>query len=82
MTSKLFAIKDSKSGTFSAPFNQPNVMMAKRQASYFVNYENNMIKAFPSDYELWMLGDFNDITGDIIPSAQCICNLLELKSDE
>lgn len=65
----IYAVKDVKSATFFPPFMSHTPGTAERQFSVNVNdkHENNMLRRYPSDFELWTVGEFDDNTGMVTP---------------
>lgn len=82
MIVKIYALKDIKVA-FKSPVVMHNDEEMKRACSFIVNSgdKQNEICLCPQDYELWCLGDYDDVTGHIIPEPRFICNLLELKQN-
>lgn len=85
----LYAFKDKKLKQFMPPTFALNDDDFIRQASSIVNYSNSLICKFPEDYELYYLGSFCKITGNIIscePEFLINCSVLKtedsLKYDE
>lgn len=65
MKFKIYSIKDTKVG-FMNPFYSHNDGTAVRDFTNAANEPNkNVINTNPEDKELWLLGEFNDQTGEI-----------------
>lgn len=66
----LYSIKDVKVG-FWKPFIQPNEAVALRDFSNMVNSDrDDFVRCNYSDLELWQIGYFDDITGNIISDVK------------
>lgn len=71
MRTEIFAIFDTKAQTFTIPFFQHNAPIAIRAFSNMINGDHQFAQN-PHDYSLHCLGEYDDITGEIIPKAQLI----------
>lgn len=58
-----FAVHDSKVGVFNAPFFQRTKGEAIRGFTDAKNDPQSMLNKHPSDYSLWLLGEWNDADG-------------------
>lgn len=68
-TDLLFAIKDLKAGTYSAPFVALTEGEAQRIFTSMVCYGgDNLISKYPSDYELFKIGKYDKRLGTLIQS--------------
>lgn len=69
MIIKMFSIFDSKMTTFSRPFFEQTEPSAIRVFRDAVNEQNpnNMWNKHPEDFSLFVLADFDDASGEIIP---------------
>ena len=68
MITKIYAIKDTKIG-FTAPFVMQNDAVAVRAFSGMAQSQQpNQVNTYPDDKELWTMGEYNDQTGEIIPT--------------
>lgn len=63
MMSKVFAVYDSKIGSFMAPFFMPTKGHALRAFENLVNDPNTTVCKYPSDFTLFELGEFDDQSG-------------------
>lgn len=67
MLVNLFAIKDVKARTFSAPFAQVNTEVALRAVKNIKTSDPNHVwNSSPEDFELWQIALFDDKTGEIL----------------
>ena len=71
------AVKDSAVGAFNRPFFVPALAVARRGFVDEVNRvgEDNLMNRHPDDYELWLLGTFDDesgvfVSGELRPVAR------------
>lgn len=80
MITKIFAIKDSKAGAFLRPFFVPNEAVAIRAVSEAFYDESSDFYRHATDYDLYELGEYDDISGklDTQPPAHVV-SLTELK---
>ena len=71
MIYKLFAIKDKALDSYSAPFSQATIEAGLRMWRDLVLFsqDDNRYKRSPEDFTLYMLGEFDDETGEIIEAA-------------
>lgn len=62
MIYKIVAIRDRAADTFSTPMFVPSVGIGIRSFSDEVNRaaDNNMLYKHPDDYDLYLLGEYND----------------------
>lgn len=56
-------IHDSQGKTFNTPFFTPNQATAQREFLRLLRDENSVIHAFPSDYSLFEIAEFDTDTG-------------------
>lgn len=80
---KLYSIKDTK-GAFEAPFLANNDALAARNVKTFINSQKGIPESlYPEDFELWFIGQFDEVTGIIYPSElSCVCRLAALKDED
>lgn len=67
MLTKVFAIRDAKAETFGPPFYQGTHGEAERSFRQLVNDEKSNVKPFPEDYDLYYLGEYDNISGKLFP---------------
>lgn len=65
---KIFAIRDSAVEAFLQPFFAPTTGAAIRSVSEAVNDPQHQFSKHAKDYHLWLLGDFDDGSGNIVPT--------------
>lgn len=77
---KVYSVKDVK-GAFAAPFLALNDSIAARNIkSFMLTQKGNDWSLYPEDFELWYIGEFDELTGIISPSSlSCVCRLVALK---
>lgn len=79
MRAGLYAIKDVKVG-FWKPFVQPNEGVAIREFSNLVNSPgNDFVAQNYADLELWCLGTYDDVTGEISTEVEYIVKGADVK---
>lgn len=59
----MFAVRDSKSETFSNPIFLKTHGEAERLLTIQASNKETLIGQFPEDYDLYHLGEFTDTTG-------------------
>lgn len=69
MIRKVFAIRDAKAEIFNLPWIKLTHGEAERDFRTLVNdnKEQSKIAMYPEDYDLYFLGDYDDVTGKMIP---------------
>jgi len=67
---KIFAIFDKKALCYSAPFFCRNKAEALRSLDDLVNNPETRINRHPADYNLWMLGEWDDVTAVLVPLSK------------
>lgn len=75
----LYSIKDTKGG-FYPPQDAENDALAVRGLRSMVNSGKGLIAQYPEDFELWYVGEFDEVTGIIKPGElRCVirCNVLK-----
>ena len=65
----IFTIYDSKAETFNAPFFMTNEPQAVRGFSDAVNNPETPYGKHPEDYTLFLIGEYDDTTAEIITIA-------------
>lgn len=63
MIVKVFAIHDVKAEAYMSPFFMPAVGLALRAFKDLVGDEKSQISKHPSDYTLYLVGEFDDGSG-------------------
>lgn len=69
MILKAFALYDSKTGAFGVPFFMHHVGAAVRAVSELALDRSTTVGRHPSDFVLYMLGEYDDATGVMSASA-------------
>lgn len=60
----VFTVYDQKADAYLPPWIMPKAVMAQRVFGDCVNAKDHQFAAHPEDYTLFMLGDWNDETGE------------------
>lgn len=60
---QVYSLRDSKAGTFSRPFMKLSQAEAVRDFTQLARDPSSQVSAFPEDFDLYHLGEFNDETG-------------------
>lgn len=63
---KVFAIRDCKVAVYLRPFFEENEIQAVRGIQSHMQSGQSQLNQFPADFELYHLGDYDDVTGKII----------------
>jgi len=66
MTLKVFSVFDEKGAVFSNPFYLSHNGMALRSFADLAGDKGTIVNKHPSDYKLYCLGSFDDVTGRFI----------------
>lgn len=64
---KIFSVRDTKVSSFSKPFTTKNEIEASRAFYVAVNDRECQVSQFPEDFDLFLLGEFDEVTGVIKP---------------
>lgn len=72
MNQRMFAVYDSKAKTYCVPFFVPAVVIALRAFQGEANNPASQLSAYPQDFTLFELGEFNDSTGVVVAYALAI----------
>ena len=76
-------IYDMKAGANLQPFFTPNLEVAKRDFATLVNDASTKFYAFPSDYTLFEIGEFDEVAGEFTMTCRnSVANGVELKNVE
>lgn len=65
MIHKIFAVLDTKLNTYAQPFFMPTVPSALRAFAGACNDPSTMLSKHPTDFSLFLLGEFDDETGEV-----------------
>lgn len=83
MIQKMFAAYDSAAKAYLSPFQLPREEMAIRAFTDVVNSKNHDFANHPEDYALFLLGEFDNRTGQFLchtPGPKCVCTALEVRN--
>lgn len=79
----LFTVHDQESNTYLPPFTMKTVRDAIEGFRQVVNDEKTDYNKFPKDFKLVKLGEFNQLTAEIISHApENIVGAIDLKKEE
>lgn len=80
---KIFAIRDIKAESFGRPFFSVNPPMAMRELQTVVNEPGNSMATYAEDFQLFLIGEFDEITGKIVSDEpHHICSIQDLVNKE
>ncbi len=83
MKAQIYAIFDTCSGIYEKPFFHTADDAVKREFQDVVNTADHPINKHPEHYSVWRLGNFDNLTGDIVDEAnECLWTGLEALSQE
>lgn len=84
MITKAFSIRDVKAGTYNPPFFQYTPGMAERAVKHMMKDPGSMLGTYPSDFELFEVGSFDDESGRVetLQTPKFLVSLEQLKMDE
>lgn len=60
----MFSIRDSKAEIYNVPFFAKTTAEAERNLRETMKDERTLINKYPEDFSLWMLGEYDDQTGE------------------
>lgn len=66
MIMKVFSIRDSKGLVFNSPFYKLNERDAIYDFQRLVNDKQSLPGQYPKDFDLYLLGEYNDQTGRFV----------------
>lgn len=84
MNKKLYTVRDVKTGIYEVPLAQISHGEAERTFQSLLKDSNSKISKYPEDFELYYLGDYDNLTGTVIPnsSPQFIMNGAAVKLEK
>lgn len=68
----LYSVYDKKAQYFAPPFAARNNGEALRMFQMLVNDKNTTPGKYPEDYNLAILGEFDDVSGKVVPNEQVV----------
>lgn len=81
---RIYSIFDKKAKVFNGLYFAENDVFIQRQFEMVVNdvsQKNNMWRDYASDYDLYLIGDFNLTTGELLTDRSLVVSLLSLKKE-
>lgn len=69
MILKIFSVYDTAAAAYLQPFFAPTMGLAIRSFSDAVNDPNHQFAKYSHDYNLYLLGEFNDSDGSFTPQT-------------
>lgn len=83
MNQKLYAIYDKKMTNYGPPMPAHNDGHAIRLMTDFMSQPNSVFVRYPADFEIWKLGEYNNLTGEITTTGKgLLCNAIDLFSPQ
>ncbi len=78
MKAQIYAIFDTCSGIYEKPFFHTADDAVKREFQDVVNTVDHPINRHPEHYSVWRLGNFDNLTGDVVDEAnECLWTAME-----
>ncbi len=65
---KIFTIRDSKAEAYHNPFFATNIALAIRMLEQTVQDQSTLLAKYPADFELFIIGEFDDQAGLVEPT--------------
>lgn len=65
MLLKIYSIRDAKAENFNPPFYAQTHGIAERNFRQLVNDEKSQVNKYPTDFDLYYIGEFDDNSGKI-----------------
>lgn len=69
----IYALRDTKTESFTPPFVSPTPGAAERFFQDVLNDPQTQPGKFPGDFELWSLGTYDDKSGRLTPYDPRLC---------
>lgn len=84
---KVFSVYDKKSEIYGAPFVDVAIGTAERSMRVLANDPKSLVCQFPDDYELYLIGEFDEFEGQFTDYAEKVrvcgaSDVKEKKQDE
>jgi len=81
MTKKMFSIRDSKAEAYGNPVFLNSHGEAERSFQQLAQDPKTTINQFPTDFDLYYLGDFDDISGkmELLPTPQHVIKAVQFQ---
>lgn len=78
MKTGIYSIFDFKAQTFATPIFFINDDVAVRSLALAVRDTSSYLHAAPADYEMFKLGEWDDVNGTITPDSTMIARCIDL----
>lgn len=79
----LYSVYDRKAQAFTHPvimiFEKDGLAHRALKAAANSQQLGDLIARYPEDFELWRLGTFDEVSGDVAIDKQCICNFADFQ---
>lgn len=81
MKIEIYSIKDAKVGVYQSPFYAQNHAVAVRTLKSAVNDDTKTnLTLYPEDFQLFHVGTFDDVTGELTSNVEFVANAVDLKN--
>lgn len=67
---QLFSVLDKLAGVYGLPFCAKNQALAVRDFAHACRDSQSGLHRNPSDYSLWLVGEFDDQTGQVLGQSK------------
>lgn len=75
MKTNIYAIRDLNADYFMQPMFMRTDAEAKRAFQVAVSNPDSLLSQFPSQFDLWYIGSYDDATGEILnDKVKLLCN--------
>lgn len=79
----LYSVFDRKAQAFTHPvlmiFEKDDLAFRAVKTAANSKQLGELIDRYPEDFELWRLGTFDEVQGDLAIEKQCICNFADFQ---
>lgn len=80
MKMRMYSLYDRTAKAFGQPFFQPNDAVAQRVTQTLVNNPEATMHSYPNDFELWLIGEYDDNQGIVVPLKDKVLDVETLVS--
>lgn len=84
MVLKVYSIRDSKAEAYNPPFFKHSHGEAERDFATLANDEKSMVAQYPEDFDLYFLGEYDNISGKIsvLDTPQHMIKAVQLRREK
>lgn len=82
MKKVICSVRDSAADVYASPFTSQNINTAMRDFAHACRDQQSQLSKNPEDFALYLLGEFEDDTGILIPVApKLVANATQFNSE-